>query len=54
MAYLESTLKDDLIDQLSLLCGDIKFPNDDDMISDPYLRLDKTVGYSHRDILLPF
>ncbi len=30
---LESTLKDDLIDQLSLLCDDIKFPNDDDMIS---------------------
>ncbi len=30
---LDSTLKDDLIDRLSLLCDDIKFPHDDDMIS---------------------
>ncbi len=29
----DSTLKDDLIDRLSLLCDDIKFPHDDDMIS---------------------
>ncbi len=28
----DSTLKDDLIDRLSLLCDDIKFPHDD-MIS---------------------
>ncbi len=29
----DSTLKDDLIDRLSLLCDNIKFPHDDDMIS---------------------
>ncbi len=29
----DSTLKDDLIDRLSLLGDDIKFPHDDDMIS---------------------